>query len=218
MTEPQPASARRYAGKSLAARRSEQRERILAAARDVFAARGYAGAVIDEIVARARVSRTTFYVFFEDKEACLLAVFELGLARLAETVRAVVAETAAQRLGPWERLRAEIGAIAGAFAEDPAMARIVLIGVVGATPALEEERARARTAAAEIIEAQLEQYPYWRERTPRQRRVASLAAMAAVGETISYLVARGRIEEWESLIDPLSEFVGRALIPPERSG
>ncbi|MGH9919102.1 MAG: TetR/AcrR family transcriptional regulator, partial [Nitrososphaerales archaeon] len=73
--EPQT-TARPYAGKTLDARRAEQRERVLLAARDTFASRGFAGAGIEEIVARGRVSRTTFYAFFENKEACLLALFE----------------------------------------------------------------------------------------------------------------------------------------------
>jgi hypothetical protein len=52
---------RPYAGRSLDERRAEQRERLLLAARDVFAARGFAAAGIDEIVARAKASRTTSY-------------------------------------------------------------------------------------------------------------------------------------------------------------
>jgi len=96
------------------------------------------------------------------------------------------------------------------------MARIVLIEIVGATPAAETARARARNAAAKIIEDQLEQYEYWRRRSAFQRRVASLAAMAAIGEPIGDLVATGRIGEWEDLVDPISEFVARGLISPDR--
>jgi len=38
--------------------------------------------------------------------------------------------------------------------------------------------------------------------------------MAAIGEPISDLVATGRIEEWEALVEPVGEFIGRALIDP----
>ena len=208
------ASGRPYAGKSLADRRSEQLERILLAARDVFAARGYAGAGVDEIVARARVSRTTFYVFFENKEECLLAVFRLGLERIGEVVAQAAALTAEQGLAPPALIRSEVRATLAAFAADPAMARIVLIEIVGATPAAERMRARARNVAASIIQRRLEEYAYWRKRPEQQRRVASLAAVAAIGEPISDLVATGRIDEWEGLVEPVSEFIGRALIDP----
>jgi len=211
----EPGHQRAYAGKTLAARRSEQRERILLAARDVFAARGYAGAAIEEIVARARVSSTTFYVFFENKEDCLLAVFELGMERIGAALLQTVSDTAAPDFDPAERVRQEVRAVAAAFAADAAMARIVLIGIVGATPAAERARAQARQAGAKLIEAQLEQYPYWARRSGRERHVASLAAMAAIGEPLSELVAAGRIDHWETLVDPVSEFVARALIAPE---
>jgi AcrR family transcriptional regulator len=215
MTRVQPARgdavhpARPYAGKPLDVRRAEQRERILLAARDVFAARGYAGAGIEEIVALARVSRTTFYVFFQNKEQCLLAVFQVGLERVGGQVLEEVARSAA--LDPAQRVRAELRAVAGALAGDPAMARVLLIEMVGATPAAEDVRVQARHAAAGIIEHQLEQYHYWRQRSRRERQLASLAAMAAIGEAISDLIATEQLDRWAELVDPVSEFVARGL-------
>jgi hypothetical protein len=38
--------------------------------------------------------------------------------------------------------------------------------------------------------------------------------MAAIGETIRDLVMSGRLPEWEELEEPLSDFIGRALIDP----
>jgi AcrR family transcriptional regulator len=214
MSAAESSSGRQYAGKSLADRRSEQRERILLAARDVFATRGFAGAAVDDIVAGARVSRTTFYRFFENKEECLLAVFRFGLERIGAAVAEAAVRSAEQGLAPPELIHAEVAATLEAFAADPAMTRIVLIEIVGATPAAEHFRARARHIAARIIQSRLEEYAYWRERPEAHRRTASLATMAAIGEPISDLVATGRIGEWETLVEPLSEFIGRALIDP----
>ena len=207
-------AGRQYAGKSLADRRSEQHERLLLAARDVFAARGYVGTAIDEIVAVARVSRTTFYVFFESKEECLLAVYRLAQLRIGEAVASAAARTAEQGLSPVELIRAEVRATLQAYASDPALARIALVEIVGATPAAEDVHARGRSAAAMIIQRRMEAYPYWRARPERDRRVASLAAMAAIGESLADLVVTDRMDEWETLVDPLSEFIGRALIDP----
>jgi AcrR family transcriptional regulator len=208
-------AGRRYAGKSAVDRRSEQRGRILLAARDAFATCGYAGTAVEEIVARARVSRTTFYSFFENKEQCLLAVYRLGLERIGAAVAEAAARTAEQHLTPPELIRAEVRATLAAYAADPELARIVLVEVVGATPAAEQLQARARNAAARIIQGRLEDYQYWRTRSEQHRRTASLSAMAAIGEPIIDLVATGRIDEWESLVDPISEFLGRALIDPD---
>jgi len=199
---------------SLHARRGDQRERILLAARDVFATSGYAAAGIDEIVARARVSRTTFYEFFENKEKCLLSVFQLGVKRVASALFGAVADTG--ELQPIERIRAEVRALAKAYAADPAMARIILIEIVGATPTCEQARVYARDQAARVIQAQLEEYEYWRSRSPLKRRVASVAAMAAISEPITELLSENRLEaEWETLVEPITEFVGRGLIDPQ---
>jgi AcrR family transcriptional regulator len=208
-------AGRQYRGKSLADRRSEQRERIVLAARDVFATRGYGGAGVEEIVARARVSRSTFYVFFENKEECLLAVHRLGLETIGSAVTEAAARSAEQGLAPAAMIRAEVRATLAAFAADPALARIVLIEIVGATLAAERAHVRARSVAAGIIQRRLEQYLYWRRRPEQHRRVASLAAMAAIGEPISDLVATGAIERWEELVEPVSEFISRALIDPD---
>jgi AcrR family transcriptional regulator len=204
-----PAESRRpYGGKLPAQRSAERRERILHAARDVFALQGYAETGINEIVARAHVSRTSFYEFFTSKEDCLLAVFELGMQRLG----AAVMEAVAQPGTPAERIRVEVDAIAGAFAADAAMARVILIGIVGATPAAEQARARARQQAAALIDVQLAEYPYWSERPASERRIVSAAAMAAIAESIGDLLTRGRIEDWEEIVEPVSEFLARGLV------
>jgi AcrR family transcriptional regulator len=210
------ADSRPYAGKTLGARRAEQRERILLAARDAFAVHGYAETGIEEIVARARVSRTTFYLLFSNKEQCLLALLELGLERIGGAVLEAVAETAGRDMDPAERIREEVRAVAAAFAADPAMARLMLIDSVSATPVAERARVEARHAAAGVIEDQLEQYEYWDRRSPHERRVASVAAMAAIAEPISDLVATGRLDEWEQIVGPVSDFVARGLIRTDR--
>ena len=57
---------------------------------------GYANASIDEIVSRARVSRTSFYRLFDDKEDCMLAVFE-------EAIEGLMAAFAGRRRRPRAR-------------------------------------------------------------------------------------------------------------------
>ncbi len=54
-------------------RKRTQRERLIAGM--VMAARrhGYAGANVSRVIARAGVSRPTFYEYFADKDDCFLA-------------------------------------------------------------------------------------------------------------------------------------------------
>jgi AcrR family transcriptional regulator len=55
-------------------RRQATREQLLQAAAELFDAQGYEDTTIDQIVARARLAKGTFYQHFESKIAILLAV------------------------------------------------------------------------------------------------------------------------------------------------
>jgi AcrR family transcriptional regulator len=194
-------SGRVYRGEPLHARRRDQRRRLVTAALEVFAESGYAGASIDEIVSRARVSRTSFYRFFAGKEDCMLAVFGEAVDGLA----AAFAEAAGAE-EPEQRIRLGVRGIVGSLAADPAMARVVLVEAVGASPRIERERldARARFAG-------------WRRRSRREVELIALATMAALAEPVSVLVARGGAGDWEEMVEPLTGFALRALTPPGES-
>src|SRR5947209_18950771 len=63
--------------------RTDRRSQLLAAARSVFARKGYDEATISEIVSRAGVAQGTFYLYFPGKEALAGAFAELFAERLA---------------------------------------------------------------------------------------------------------------------------------------
>ena len=64
--------------------RASQRERLLQAMLDEVAERGYEATTVSDVVARARVSRNAFYVLFDDKLTCFLALCELMTEQLLE--------------------------------------------------------------------------------------------------------------------------------------
>ncbi|HVU60830.1 MAG TPA: helix-turn-helix domain-containing protein [Mycobacteriales bacterium] len=205
---------RPYRGASLEDRRRDQRERIIAAARSVFARDGFAASSIDDIVSGARVSRTSFYELFTSKERCLLAVYQEGIDRVATAV----ARAVARDLEPVDRIRAEVSAVAATFGRDPEMARVVLIEAVGAGAEVEQARVAARRAMAKVIEDQLAGYPEWAARTAGERRTVSMSAMASIVEPLSYLVAAGRLSDWERQVEPITRFVAGGLIPRGEAG
>lgn len=82
-------------------RRKEARPaEIVAAAFEVFAEKGFAGARLDEIAARAGVSKGAVYLYFETKEELFRAVVTQGVAPNVEAVLA----TLAQHPGPFAPL------------------------------------------------------------------------------------------------------------------
>src|ERR1700722_14668338 len=78
-----------------------QRARIVSAMIEVSAELGYLGAAVAPVVARAGVSRRTFYELFDGREDCFLAAFEWGVAQ----VRSVVLEAYGTQRTWRERVR-----------------------------------------------------------------------------------------------------------------
>ncbi len=84
---PSPASSPRWE------RRKEARPaELLSAALDLFVERGFAGTRLDDVAARAKVSKGTLYLYFANKE-------ELFKAVVRENVVAVIRDTTAQLAG-----------------------------------------------------------------------------------------------------------------------
>jgi AcrR family transcriptional regulator len=75
--------------------KAERRREILDAAFEEFTTKGYAGASMAGIAARARASKETLYAWFEDKETLFNTVFESRLERMASRVSAVADQTPA---------------------------------------------------------------------------------------------------------------------------
>ncbi|MEA2348862.1 MAG: hypothetical protein QOG62_2649 [Thermoleophilaceae bacterium] len=73
-------------------RRAETRERLLNAAEQVFAERGYHAASVDEVAEKAGFSTGALYSNFEGKEDLFLALFERQVTLQAARVAASVAD------------------------------------------------------------------------------------------------------------------------------
>jgi AcrR family transcriptional regulator len=125
-----------------------QRMRILAAMAEVASERGAGSVTVAHVVARAGVSRRTFYDLFSDREECFLAAFDEAIGR----VSALVLEAYGHE-GSWrERIRAGLWAALVWLDEEPATARLCVVEALAAGPRVLERRAvllRALVAAVD---------------------------------------------------------------------
>jgi AcrR family transcriptional regulator len=120
---------------------TSQRQRILEAMVDVVAELGYPETRVVDVIKRARVSRKTFYEFFDDREDCFLAAYDVALGDLYRGTE-VAYESASGK--PWaERVRIALQTFLGMIAESPELAKFCMIDVLAAGP-----RALARRDAA----------------------------------------------------------------------
>ena len=179
-----------------------QRNRLMAAALEVFAERGYAAASIADVIKLAGVFRNTFYAHFADKEACFLGTYDV-----------VVEWLAAQALGSiagaedWaHRVVAVVRTLTTVLADDPRLPRLLGIEALAAG-------ARARSRHETSIERLAAAFRRGRPEDLRDLgRLPLLDPVLVVG-AISVLVRRterggaGRAEE-------VSAELGEVLLAP----
>ncbi len=154
MASEQPADPpeRFPAGRHAAAREvvlASQRGRLLEAIAELVAEQGYATTTVTQVIARAGVSRKTFYEQFPDKDACFLAAWEVGFELvLHQVVEAVAAETT------WRgQLREGARVFLEVIGAEPAFARSFLVELLSAGDEALARRADAHRRFADVIGA-----------------------------------------------------------------
>lgn len=126
---------------------ASQRGRLLEAMAACVAEQGYAATTVAHVIARAGVSRKTFYEHFPDKHACFLAAWEVGFEiLLTQVVEAVAHATTWQ-----EQLRVGARVFLEVLAAEPDFARSFLIEVLSAGEDALERRAAMNRRFADVI-------------------------------------------------------------------
>ncbi len=174
-----------------------QRGRLLEGMAQAVATKGYAGATVADVVARAGVSRKTFYEHFRDKEECFLAAYDAGVEVVLEAIR-----DARPREHTWlDLLRSRVRAYLETLAAEPAFARTFMIEVFAAGERALERRARVHERFAELLREQHEQARRAHPELPRVPDLVFAAAVGAVNELAATYVREGRTEALPELED-----------------
>lgn len=126
MVEPDPPKFRR--------RKDARPAEIVEAALAVFAEKGFAGARLDEIAARAGVSKGAIYLYFATKEEVFRAVVDLAVAPNLGAVRGMIAG----HPGPFADLARGFAGMLGGVAQNTSLGGVVkmVIGEARNFPAL----------------------------------------------------------------------------------
>jgi AcrR family transcriptional regulator len=126
-----------------------QRERILAAAVELIAERGYRAVTVADIVKRAAIARLKFYENFSSKEDCFLAAYDRAFE---EAVRRVGEACAAPTASFPERVSAGLAALLDYAAAEPALARACFVEAPSLGAAMHGARERALAGFAPLLE------------------------------------------------------------------
>jgi len=181
---------------------SSQRERVLAAMRELVATHGYRDVSVATVLRHAGVSRKTFYELYAGKEECFVAVYEGEMERLLTPVM-----RAFEGSEPWvDRLRTALGVLLGGLADDPSAARICFVEVLSAGPLALERRAHALA----VLDPLFSPHDSADDRdadgapTPRARSFTA-GSVGSLAEVLHREIAAGRIDELPALRAQLTD-------------
>src|SRR5688500_5782014 len=136
----------------LEVRQDRQLERLSEAAAAVFARVGYADATAEAIAREAGMSKATFYEHFDNKEDCIVALFDAGAEAVIEAMRRAGADARSGGTDPAGRMRAVIHTYLEVLAAFPDEAQTLLVEIIGAGPRAMERRDRALADYARTID------------------------------------------------------------------
>ncbi len=187
----------------LEVRQSVQRTRLLEAAAAVFARAGYADASAEAIAREAGMSKATFYEHFDNKEECILALFDQAAG---ETLQAMGEATSAAGHDSRKRMQAGAKAFLEMLAEHPNESQTLLVEIIGAGDPGADRRDNVLATFAQAIDAENANAA----RKGSMRRFASpddaYAIVGAVVELASRQLRRGvpaDVRELEPLVERL---------------
>lgn len=188
----------------------DQRRRITSAMAEVMAEHGYAATSVAAVIARAGVSRETFYQQFRSKLDCFLASFDAAAETLFGPLGTAL-ERAAERgqgSGPADRLdRFDelLGSYLDGLAAQPALTRVFLVEVFAAGPEAIARRVAHQAVVADAVANLL-------GAESEQGRFACGALVAAIGALVTAPLVADDLDALRALREPLVDLAARQLL------
>jgi AcrR family transcriptional regulator len=173
---------------------------------EAAAEQGYAGATVRLVAARAGVSRRTFYACFESREACFLALLDLGADRAGELVTSAFA-----REKTWEDgVRSALASVLGFLDSEPVLARAWLVEPLSAGSRALQRRERNLAALRTRI---VSSWPT--DDVSSLPPVAAESAIVSVAGLVHGHVAASWSRPLTDLLGPLMGFLAAQYLPPD---
>jgi AcrR family transcriptional regulator len=183
------------------------RDRILQAALEVFAEKGYHRALVDDIVRASRTSKGAVYHHFPNKEALFLALVDEFAGRLAEAVATAIGGAH----GALGKVEAALTGGLRTFARHRELARILLLESVSLGPAYQSKRLEIHERFAALIQTHLDEAVAEGSIPPLDTRVATLAWLGALNEVVVQWLYSGQPDLLTEAVPALAPMLLRSI-------
>jgi AcrR family transcriptional regulator len=186
-----------------------QREKIIDAAIQVFAKRGYQPTTVENIVNAAGIGVGGFYAHFEGKDDCLLQAY----AKIVDEAREGIAATVPADTSWPQQLCAAIAEVLRAIAAEPAKARIALVEIqTGGEAAL-----RRHGESQDEVVALLRQGRTLGGKDPEPPATFEEATVSGLVWLLQQRVVRGELDDLGELLGEMAEMILDPYFGPERT-
>jgi AcrR family transcriptional regulator len=181
---------------------SPKRDKILVGMLEVVGSKGYDATSVRMVLDHTGLYRQAFYDNFADKDACYLAAFDAGVARIGALLAAAAASE-----GSWRgKLRAGLGALLDFFDAEPDVGRALVVEVHAAGPEALARRADAMKRIGDFIDlARLET-----ESQESPPGIAPEGIVAGIHAVVHGRLSTGATDGFRAL---LPEFMYFAVLP-----
>ncbi len=183
------------------------RERILQAAEQLFAEKGFHETAMDEIVQVSQVSKGGLYFHFSSKEALYFALLD----RLAESLQRDVSQEIVRRRGAVEKVQGALEVVLKHLASKRRLAQILLRHGYGLGPSFERKRLEIYGRFARLISEHLDRAVAAGSIPPIDTEITAYAWLGAINELIVRWVYTGEPDPLEQSLPVLTTLFLRSI-------
>lgn len=160
--------------------KEKTRDRILGAAEQVFASKGYHESLVDDIAEEVSLSKGGIYFHFPSKEDLFFAVLD----RLADRLVVKAEEAAARETSPLARAEAALMEVLLRLGKRRRLARILMVQGYSMGNAFEAKRVEIFGRFAEVIKANLDEAVLAGEIRDVDTAIAAHVWLGAINEIV----------------------------------
>jgi AcrR family transcriptional regulator len=179
-------------------------KRLLSSSLELFASRGYNAVSVEDIVARSRTSKRTFYRYFGGKDEALKRCFELAVEKLYREGRKVFNTP---NVTLFKKLRMAVAFYLRTLCVEHAdIARLLLVEAVGVSPEFEQIRLRAHNRFIRQLQKELDKAIENEEIEPQNTFLLASMFFGSLNEVITQMTIY-RMDEPLSVSDAIRYIV-----------
>ena len=167
-------------GDSSSVETGDTRERILVAALDVLAQRGYSAAGIQEIIDRSSTSKGSFYFHFPSKEKMVMGLVDQMSEKLVKKVQGSIQHQPT----PLHRLAAGTNILLATFSRQRKVAQVLLLNIIGHGRAMDKKFLPVRERFSGLIQQEIEAAVAQGQIEPLDTALATQVWVGALNEVI----------------------------------